>query len=228
MTVPDPVPSATDGTAAYPWLERLAAPRVEPDRQGTAPDEGTLGRILEVATTVPDHGSLRPWRFVVVTGDARHRFGDALVAGLHELRGDELPGAMVEKMRSKAFAAPCAVALISSPDPRANVPVWEQESSASCTGYAIVLAATALGLGAVWKSAATVDAPAVRDFFDLGEHERLLGWINIGSPGAPRRRPQSDEPPTLDRLVTVVDAFGIRPLQPAASSATSSESDERG
>ena len=122
-------------------------------------------------------------------------FGDALVAGLHELRGDDLPAAMVDKMRSKAFAAPCAVALISSPDTGANVPVWEQQSSASCTGYAIVLAATALGLGAVWKSAATVDAPAVREFFHLGEDERLLGWINIGSPGSPRRRRESDEPP---------------------------------
>ncbi len=220
--VPGPVPSVTDESVGQPWLDRLAAPRVEPDRQGTAPDEVTLGRILEVATTVPDHGSLRPWRFVVVTGGARDRFGDALVAGLREQRGDELPGAMVDKMRSKAFAAPCTVVLISSPDAGANVPVWEQESSASCTGYAIVLAAHGLGLGAVWKSAATVDAPAVRGFFGLAEHERLLGWVNIGTPGAPRRRRDGDEPPTLDRVVTVVDASGSRPFQPAPSAAASS------
>ena len=209
----------TDGSAGQLWLERLGAPRVEPDRHGSAPDEATLARILEVATTVPDHGSLRPWRFAVVTGGGRHRFGDALVAGLRELRGDDLPAAVVEKMRSKAFAAPSAVALISSPDPGANVPVWEQESSAACTGYAIVLAAHALGLGAVWKSAATVDAPAVRAFFDLGEHERLLGWVNIGSPGAPKRRREDDEPPSLERLVIVMEESGSRPLAASSSEA---------
>ena len=152
------------------------------DRNGTAPDDADLTAILEVATTVPDHGSLRPWRFAVVRGPARDRFGDALVAGLHEQRGSNLPDAVVAKMHQKAFAAPACVALIASPDVGANVPVWEQEASAACTGYAIVLAAQALGYGAIWKSAATVDAPAVRAFFALSEDERLLGWVNLGTP----------------------------------------------
>ena len=60
-------------------------------------------------------------------------------------------------MRGKAFAAPCAVMLIASPRLESNVPEWEQVASASCTGYAVVLGATALGLGAVWKSAAVLD-----------------------------------------------------------------------
>lgn len=204
-------------SAADAMVRRLAAPRREPDRAGAAPSDEDLARILEVALTVPDHGALRPWRFAVVRGAGRDRFGDVLVEGLVEQRGTDLPEAVLVKMRNKAFAAPCCVALISSPDVTANVPVWEQEASAACTGYAIVLAAQALGLGAVWKSAATVDAPAVRGFFGLGEHERLLGWVNLGTPAPPRARRPGDGPPALGDVVTVYDEEARRPFAALSS-----------
>ena len=201
---------SVEGAAGEEWIERLRAPRPEPARDGSPPDDRTLSRVLEAATSVPDHGGLRPWRFVVVCGTGRQRFADALVAGLHQLRGPDQPEAAVTKMRGKAFAAPCAVALIASPDPTSNVPVWEQVASASCTGYAIVLAASALGLGAVWKSAAVLEADPVRALFDLRPDERLQGWVNLGSPapfGPRAARPES--PADLDALVTVIGDHGV-------------------
>lgn len=195
-------------------IEELAAPRLEPARDGSPPDDGSLARILETATTVPDHGGLQPWRFAVVAGAGKDRMGDALVAGLHLLRGDDVPEAAVTKMRGKAFAAPCSVAVIASPDPSSNVPVWEQVASASCTGYALVLAAVALGFGAVWKSAAVLETEPVRSLFGLTEHEQLLGWVNIGTPGAPGRKARSTERAGLGELVTLID--GDRRPWPAA------------
>jgi nitroreductase len=186
-------------------VERLAAPRAEPLRHGPPPDDRALARILHAATTVPDHGGLRPWRFAVVTGAGQDRFADALEAGLHELRGPGQPESAVAKMRGKAHAAPCAVALIASPHPESNVPVWEQVASASCTGYAVVLAAVALGYGAVWKSAAVVDTGPVRALFRLADDERLLGWVNLGPPGPPGRKSGLDGPVDLSTLVTVVE-----------------------
>ena len=109
-------------------------------------------------------------------------------------------------MRGKAYAAPCAVVLIASPRLESNVPEWEQVASASCTGYAMVLAATALGLGAVWKSAAVLEATPVRALFGLAEHERLLGWVNLGSPGELGRKKESDpDMAGIGELVTVID-----------------------
>jgi nitroreductase len=191
------------------WIEELAAPRAEPARDGTPPDEQALTEILETATTVPDHGGLRPWRFAVISGEGRDRFAEALVAGLHASRGEDLPDAMVAKMRGKAYAAPCAVMLIASPRLESNVPEWEQVASASCTGYAM---ATALGLGAVWKSAAVLDTAPVRDLFGLAGHERLLGWVNLGSPGELGRQKSLDPALTgIGDLVTVIDGDN-RPL----------------
>lgn len=164
------------------WVQRLSAVRPEPDPAGRAPDAGDLDLILSTATTVPDHGDLRPWRFVVSAGAGRDRFAEALVAGLHEQRGTDLPEAVVAKMRAKAYAAPCAVLLVASPDPTSNVEVWEQVVSASCTGYAVVLAATGLGYGAVWKSAAVLGTAPVRGLVGLTADESLLGWVNVGTP----------------------------------------------
>jgi|SRR5580693_7143218 nitroreductase len=186
-------------------VERLTARRAEPWRDGVPPGEEVLTLILRAATTVPDHGGLRPWRFAVITGTGRDRFADALEDGLRELRGPDQPEAAVAKMRGKAHAAPCAVAIIASPQTESNVPVWEQVSSASCTGYAMVLAAAALGFGAVWKSAAVVDAGPVRALFGLTDEERLLGWVNLGSPAPPGRKRRTDEEPAdLSTFVTVV------------------------
>jgi nitroreductase len=194
------------------WIDELSAPRAEPARDGSAPDDRALAEILGTATTVPDHGGLRPWRFAVITGPGQDRFAEALVAGLHAERGADLPDAMVAKMRGKAHAAPCAVMVIASPRLESNVPEWEQVASASCTGYAMVLAGTALGLGAVWKSAAVLDTAPVRTLFGLAGHERLLGWVNLGSPGEPsRRKGPGRHEAELGELVTVVDD-GNRPF----------------
>ena len=189
------------------WVERLSAVRPEPDPDGVAPSADDLGLILATATTVPDHGDLRPWRFAVSSGAGRDRFAEALVAGLHELRGTDLPDAVVAKMRAKAYAAPCAVLLMASPDPTSNVEVWEQVVSASCTGYSVVLAATGLGYGAVWKSAAVLGTDPVRRLVGLTGDESLLGWVNVGTP-APlgRKKRGADQVDPLAGRVVVLDA----------------------
>lgn len=180
------------GTA---FVERLTARRPVPDPDGAAPSPADLDRILAAAATVPDHGRLRPWRFVVVEGAGRDRLARALVAGLTELRGPDQPGAVVAKMERKAYAAPCAVLVIASPDPGSNVAVWEQVASASCTAHALVLAATGLGYGAVWKSASVLGTGPVRELAGCGPDEQLLGWVHLGTPPAGRsvlRAPAGD------------------------------------
>ena len=143
------------------------------------PTDEELEAILGAAVTVPDHGSLRPWRFVVVTGEARARFGDALVGSILQARPDSPPEAMV-KARLKAFVAPLFVVLVSSPKDDGKTPAWEQVVSAGLTGYAMLLAAEALGLAAGWKSAHHLDGDSLRDLLHLGPREKLLGWINLG------------------------------------------------
>jgi len=179
-----PSPLVAEAPPADPaYVARLSAVRPEPAPDGAPPTAADLEVILATATTVPDHGDLTPWRFAVCSGGGRERFAEALVAGLRQERSDEPPDAVVAKMASKPFAAPCQVVVVASPDPTSNVAVWEQVASASCTGYALVLAATGLGYGAVWKSAGVLGSPAVRALFGCTPDEQLLGWVNLGTPG---------------------------------------------
>ena len=144
-----------------------------------APSDAELEAILAAAVTVPDHGSLRPWRLVVITGEGREPFGDALAAAARRAR-PELPSAVEGKVRAKAFAAPTAIALVARVDAESNVPAWEQIASASCAGYAITLAAHHLGVGAIWKSSPFVDGPELAHVLDMGPADVFLGWVNLG------------------------------------------------
>ncbi|MPZ19754.1 MAG: nitroreductase [Luteitalea sp.] len=172
------------------------------------PTQEQLSVLLRAATTVPDHGCLRPYRFVVVPPNGREAFGAALVAAAEEQRPD-LPPEAREKIRKKAFAAPTRIVLIASPRDDEKVPEWEQIASASCTGYAIVLAALAQGLGAAWRSSPIVDGTALRELLAMQPRERVLGWINVGSPAVVPTT-QERRPPDLSTCVTVLDADGKR------------------
>src|SRR4051794_20467494 len=160
-------------------LELLLARRSAPVLVEPAPSDAELETILHAATTVPDHGTLRPWRFVVVSGDARQRFGDALAASVKQARPDTPDEALV-KPRLKAFVAPLFVVIVFSPKDDGKTPDWEQMVSAGLTGYAMLLAAEALGLAAAWKSSHHLTGDALRDLLHLTHHERILGWINLG------------------------------------------------
>jgi nitroreductase len=180
--------------------EHAAALRPILTRRSTAalfppgPSADQVDALLRAATTVPDHSALRPWRFVVVSGDARQAFGDALAAAALEER-PELADAALDRIRSKAFVAPALIAVAAHVDPSAKVPVWEQVASATCAGYAIALAAHQLGLGAIWKSAPVHRGVAIEKALDLTPDDEFLGWVNLGHTGADR---EIIERPMLD------------------------------
>lgn len=162
-----------------------------------APGGATLRALLQAACSVPDHAKQQPFRFVVVEGDARARFGQALAEVAAE-KNPALSDFHRDKIQQKAFFAPLLVALIASPRPGSSVPIWEQEATAACTGFALILAAEALGYGAVWKSSPVHEGRALNELLGLQENERFLGWVNLGT-HARERKPRL--PCDLDQLV---------------------------
>ena len=45
-----------------------------------APTKEHLATVLQAAVRAPDHGRLRPWRFMLIEGDQRRKFGEMLAA----------------------------------------------------------------------------------------------------------------------------------------------------
>ena len=58
---------------------------------GPAPSAAELEKLLTVASRVPDHGKLTPWRFIVFEGDARYAAGEAIAAAFRAKYPDAKP-----------------------------------------------------------------------------------------------------------------------------------------
>jgi nitroreductase len=46
----------------------------------TTPSKEHLAIVLQAAVRAPDHGRLRPWRFMLVEGNQRRKLGELLAA----------------------------------------------------------------------------------------------------------------------------------------------------
>jgi len=142
------------------------------------PDPAELDELLLVAARVPDHRKLGPWRFVVLEGEARFRFGAALAS---ILKGRAAPEVQVQDAEKSMLRAPVVVAVISSPVEDGRTPVWEQELSAGALCYNLLVAANASGWAGVWLTEwAAYDAEAGA-VLGVQAHERIAGFVHLGT-----------------------------------------------
>src|SRR5262249_6165480 len=115
---------------------------------GPTPQE--LETILTIATRVPDHKAVRPWRFIVFEGEARAAFGEIL-AEVCRLEEKELPSPIrLETERGRLLRAPLVITAVSQVRPVSGAPEWEQVLSCGAACFNLCLAANALGYGTSW------------------------------------------------------------------------------
>ena len=165
---------------------------------GPAPSAAEIDTLLTIASRVPDHGKLTPWRFIVFEGDARQKAGAAIAAAFRGKYPDAKPE-QVEAERARLTRAPLVVAVVSRAGPHVKIPEWEQVLSAGAAAMSLVLAAHALGYGANWITEWYAYDRAVLDALGLAPHERIAGFIHIGRPpGPPEDRPR----PPLGEIAT--------------------------
>lgn len=165
------------------------------------PDRAQIDSILTVATRVPDHGKLEPWRFVVLERAALQR-----LAGLVAQRAVALD--TDPEKRPKTIAqyamADLVIVVVSAPKPSAKVPLPEQIYSAGAVCLGVLHAATALGFGANWLTGWPATDPVfMAQGLGLGAAETVAGIIHVGTvadevPDRPR--------PDIARLTTWVPA----------------------
>ena len=165
------------------------------------PDAQQLQLILEAAASAPDHGQLLPWRFVLVQASARAALGEAFAQALRE-RDPEATVEQQAQAREKALRAPLLLlAVVDGTRGDAHIPMTERLLSAGCAIQNMLLMATALGFGSALTSGQAMDASALRNLFKLGDGERALCFVNIGT--AQSRKPPRQRPSVNDYLSTL-------------------------
>lgn len=164
-------------------LTLLDARRSVPSKQLTAPgpDHATVLRMLRSAVRVPDHGKRLPWRFLRISGEARQALGEALVRRTRE-RDPDAGEAVIDKERLRFSHAPVIIAVVARLGPDEKIPESERFSSASCVCFALLQAAQALGFGAQWLTGWAAYDPEILRMLGLASHERITGFIHIGTP----------------------------------------------
>ncbi|AOJ04146.1 MULTISPECIES: nitroreductase family protein [Burkholderia] len=159
-----------------------------------APNPRELDTIFDAALCAPDHGNLRPWRFVVVQGAARYAFGDLLVELADARAPDDPPGSHAHR-RDKALAAPLIVALGAALNRASKVPEIEQLLAVGAAAMNMLNAIHQLGYGGFWATGVDSYEPAMHDALGFGLDERLVGFLFVGTPTGPAsstRRPDRD------------------------------------
>tara|TARA_R110002020_G_scaffold10961_10_gene41594 strand:- start:1965 stop:2552 length:588 start_codon:yes stop_codon:yes gene_type:complete len=148
--------------------------------QEPGPNDRELEQILTIATRVPDHGKITPWRLVVIAGDDRARAGAALAEIAARNRPD-IDEASLDIERRRFLPAPLTVGVISSPKPHPKVPEFEQLLSAGNVAFNLQHAAFALGFAASWVTQWYAFDPAASAMLGARAGERFVGFVNIGT-----------------------------------------------
>jgi nitroreductase len=160
-----------------------------------APDDAALAEILRAAMRAPDHGKLKPWRFIVLRGEARKRFGDVMVEAMKR-REPEAPANMLEREREKPLRAPLIVVLAAAIKENHKIPVIEQMLAAGAAAQNIMLAAHAMGYGAAWKTGAPAYDDFVKESLGLTPGDAIVGFLYLGTPATmPASLPQPELSP---------------------------------
>lgn len=178
---------------AFFATRRSGKPR---DMVAPGPDATQMRRILEAAMRVPDHGKLAPWRFVVIGPEQREAFAALLHRAFRD-NGSEPSERDMAAIEEFARQAPALVVVVSTADPAAKIPVWEQELSAGAACMNLLNAAHAEGFVGGWLTGWPAYSQTVRAA--LAPSGRIAGFIFMGTPA---RELQERPRPAFDDVVS--------------------------
>jgi nitroreductase len=157
-----------------------------------APSDEDLDRIFDLALRAPDHGRLRPWRFVVIRGDARKTYAEFLVAALKR-RDPNAPEAAAQRIRERILGVPLVIAVGAKINTDGKIPEIEQLLSTGAASMNILNAAHALGYAAKWVTGDNAYDRSVNEGLGFTGADRIVGFVFLGSkpkgPVPPSNRP---------------------------------------
>jgi len=149
--------------------------------------------IFRAALRAPDHGQLRPWRFLLVEGDDRKTVGNILA----DVEGSENE---VQRNRTagRLLRAPLVLLIVAHITPHTKIPEIEQKMSVAAAVQNMLIAAHTLNVGAMWRSGMITYEPSLAEKLGLAANERLLGFLYLGTPKNETKSHETKIVQTLD------------------------------
>ena len=145
----------------------------------TPPSKDDLATILQAAVRAPDHGRLRPWRFMLIEGAQRRKFGEMLAASAAR-RVPGLSSGDLQRERDKALRAPLIIVVACRVVPGTKIPVVEQILAAGAAAQNILLSLHALGYAAAWKTGDAAYDAEVKKALGFAADDHIVAFIYTG------------------------------------------------
>lgn len=140
-----------------------------------------IEKLLDAAVQAPNHYKVRPWRFIVLTGQGLKELGDVMAASQQE-RHPEFPPEAFDKCRTLPLRAPVMIAVGVDKPGEAKVLEIENVCAAAAATQNLLLAAQALGLGAKWRTDVWARDAKVKEFLGFEPDQHIIGFIYLGYP----------------------------------------------
>ena len=163
-----------------------------PSLSAPAPSGAVLDSIYQAALRAPDHGKLRPWRYLTIEGDALNKLGD-LFAESSKLENSNLSPEQENKFRKMPLRAPMVIVAIAKIQANHKIPEIEQTVSLGVgVGY-LLLALQAEGFGGMWRTGPLAYNKGVHKGLNLNKGEHIVGFLYVGTPeGKAKSIPQNN------------------------------------
>lgn len=166
-------------------LEAIRTRRTAGKIRADVPPREVVEELLEAATWAPNHRLNEPWRFFVLAGEARERFGELMAADACrslDASDDQKRAGIVDAQMKKATRSPVIIAVACDPPASARIDPVEDVCAVACGVQNLMLAAHARGLATKWSSGGPCYAPEIKSFFGLTPEHQILGYIYLGYP----------------------------------------------
>lgn len=160
-------------------------------------DDAIINQILENANWAPSHGQTEPWRFVVFTGEGLQKLATFQAELYKKEAGENFKEATYQTLSTNPLKASHVIALCMKRDPNKKFAEVEEIAALSCAVQNIYLSTTAYGIGGYWTTGGVTYKPSAKEFFGLGEDDKLMGFFYLGHVAVPsvagKRRPLEEK-----------------------------------
>jgi nitroreductase len=172
-------------------LEALLTRRSIGKLTAPAPTGEALQNILKAGLRANDHRRLRPWRFLTIEGEARHRLGELYVRAA--LADDPaLSGEKQQDIAAGPLRAPLIVVVAAKIVDDPKVPEIEQVMAAGAAAQLMMVAAHAQGFAGMWRTGAMAYNETVKKGLGLAQRDHIVGFLYLGTPSG-SAKPDSPE-----------------------------------
>ena len=146
-----------------------------------APVAEDLEKILKAALRAPDHGKLKPWRFLIIQGGALKSLGEAFAESVADLKPEQSKK-QLERFRSLPQRAPMVIVVIAETTLNHKIPVQEQILACGSAVQNMLLMAHEMGYGAIWRTGELASNASLKNRLGFQEKDEIVAFLYLGTP----------------------------------------------